>query len=58
VLDVKIAALQEHHSQLHDWDPSEMMREWAGENAAAHGMQYAESYRVMILKEEEKNKEA
>ena len=54
VLDVKIAALKEHHSQLHDWDPSEMIREWAKEEGKPRGMDAVESYRVMILKEEEK----
>lgn len=50
-LETKIAALREHSSQLGDWDPSEMLREWAREGAAEHGLEYAESFRVMILKE-------
>lgn len=50
-IETKIAALREHKSQLGDWDPSEMLREWAREGAAEHGLEYAESFRVMILKE-------
>lgn len=53
VLDVKIAALKEHQSQLHDWDPSEMLREWAKEEGKARGLEAAEAYRVMILKEDD-----
>lgn len=49
-LEIKIAALREHRSQLGDWDPSEMLREWAREGAAEHGLEYAEAFRVMILK--------
>ncbi|MCX7838609.1 MAG: PIG-L family deacetylase [Anaerolineae bacterium] len=50
-LEIKIAALKEHKSQLGDWDPSEMLREWAREGAVEHGLEYAEAFRVMILKE-------
>lgn len=50
-LETKIAALREHRSQLGDWDPSEMLREWAREGAAEHGLEYAEAFRVMILNE-------
>jgi hypothetical protein len=32
-LDFKMAALREHVSQLGDWDPNPMMREWAKETA-------------------------
>jgi LmbE family N-acetylglucosaminyl deacetylase len=52
VIDVKIAALKEHHSQIHDWDPGEMLKEWAKEEGKARGLEYAEAYRVMILKED------
>lgn len=52
VLDVKIAALKEHRSQLHDWDPSGMIREWAKDEGKERGMEAVESYRVMILKED------
>ena len=58
VLDVKIAALKEHKTQLHDWDPGEMMREWAKDEGKEAGMDAAESYRVMILKEEKEDKQS
>ncbi len=31
-LDLKIAALKKHASQLGDWDPTEEMRKWASRN--------------------------
>jgi LmbE family N-acetylglucosaminyl deacetylase len=52
-LDVKIAALKEHKSQMNDWDPTEMMKEWAREEGKEHGLEAAEGFRVMVLKEEE-----
>lgn len=57
VLEIKIAALKEHKSQLHDWDPSEMLREWAKEEGKARGLEAAEAYRVMILKEDKPQNE-
>jgi len=55
-IDVKIAALKKHVSQLGNWDPERMIREWAVEEAKEHGMEYAEAYKVMLLVEEEKGK--
>lgn len=52
-IDIKIAALKKHASQLGDWDPTKMIREWAAEEAKDHGMEFAEAYKVMILSEEE-----
>jgi LmbE family N-acetylglucosaminyl deacetylase len=49
----KIEALRKHASQLGDWDPEKMIREWATEEAKEHGMEYAESFKVMILEEQE-----
>ncbi|GAB4495505.1 MAG: PIG-L family deacetylase [Anaerolineales bacterium] len=51
-LDTKIAALKQHVSQLNDWDPETMLREWAAEEAKGHGMAFAEAYKVMVLVEE------
>jgi LmbE family N-acetylglucosaminyl deacetylase len=51
-LDVKIAALKKHASQLGEWDPEKMIREWAAEEGKEHKMEYAEAYKVMILSEE------
>jgi len=53
-IGVKIAALKKHISQLGDWDPEKMIREWAAEEAKEHGMEYAEAYKVMLLVEEER----
>lgn len=51
-IDVKIAALREHRSQLGERDYSEMIREWGKREAARMpgSACYAESFRVMILK--------
>ncbi len=48
-IDVKIAALRAHKSQMGDWDPSDMVREWAGSSAKGKEMSYAETYRVVTL---------
>lgn len=50
---LKIAALKKHASQLGDWDPEEMIRKWAAEDGKEHGLEYAESFKVMILVEDE-----
>lgn len=52
-LETKIAALKEHKSQLGDWNPSEMMHEWAKDEGKERGLEAAEAFRVMILKEDE-----
>ncbi len=54
-LDAKVSALKEHRSQIHDWDPGEMMREWAKEEGKERGLEAAEAFRQMVLKEERKN---
>jgi len=45
----KIAALRQHASQMGDWDPTEMIREWAAETGKGKGLAYAESYLVITL---------
>jgi LmbE family N-acetylglucosaminyl deacetylase len=52
-IDVKIAALRKHASQLGEWDPEKMIREWAAEEAKEKGMEYAEAFRVMMSEEEQ-----
>jgi LmbE family N-acetylglucosaminyl deacetylase len=52
-IDLKIAALKKHVSQLGDWDPEKMIREWAAEEAREHGLEYAEAYKVMVMENEE-----
>lgn len=49
VLAVKIAALKQHKSQMRNWDPSEMITEWAAETGKRHGVLYAEQFRVINL---------
>ena len=48
-MDLKIAALKKHKSQMGDWDPEPMVREWAGEIAKGKEMEYAEGFRVITL---------
>jgi LmbE family N-acetylglucosaminyl deacetylase len=48
-LGKKIAALRLHASQMGDWDPAEMIEEWAAETGKEKGIAYAESYRVITL---------
>lgn len=43
-IDLKIEALRKHASQLGDWDPSDRLKEWAGENGKAVGMKHAEAF--------------
>jgi LmbE family N-acetylglucosaminyl deacetylase len=52
-IDLKIAALQAHSSQLEGWDPAPMVREWAAELAKGMEMAYAESFRVVTLVNDE-----
>jgi LmbE family N-acetylglucosaminyl deacetylase len=52
-IDLKIEALKKHASQMRDWDPGPMLREWSAELAQGKEMQYAESYRVISLVSDE-----
>ena len=52
-IDLKIAALQAHSSQLEGWDPAPRLREWAAELAKGMEMAYAESFRVVTLVNDE-----
>ena len=56
-IDLKISALKKHVSQLLDWDPEKMIREWAAEEGKEHGLEYAEAFKVMLLSEEKENPE-
>ncbi len=56
-IETKIAALKEHKSQVGHWDVAERMKEWAREEGKEHGLEYAESYRVMILVEDKQEEE-
>ena len=52
-IDLKIAALKQHASQMGDWDPTERIKGWNAEVGQQHGMEYAESFRVITLVREE-----
>ena len=52
-IDLKIAALREHRSQMKDWDPAPRIKEWAAERARGKEMLYAESFRVVTLLSDE-----
>jgi LmbE family N-acetylglucosaminyl deacetylase len=49
VMDLKIAALRKHASQMGEWDPEPMLREWAGLAGKGKEMEYAEAFRVMSI---------
>jgi LmbE family N-acetylglucosaminyl deacetylase len=50
-IDLKIAALKEHKSQMGEWDPTERIREWAAERGKGKEMDYAEGYRVITFED-------
>ncbi len=52
-IDLKIAALRAHKSQMRDWDPAPRIKEWAAERARGKEMVYAEAYRVVTLVNDE-----
>jgi LmbE family N-acetylglucosaminyl deacetylase len=49
LMDVKLAALREHRTQLGDWDPTEMLTLWAAEQGRPRRLKAAEAYRLMRL---------
>lgn len=49
--DTKIAALRCHASQLADFDPEPMVRDWARKSGIEVGVPLAESFRIMTLRE-------
>jgi LmbE family N-acetylglucosaminyl deacetylase len=48
-IEQKIVALKQHASQIGDWDPTEMIKEWNAETGKETGLAFAESYRVITL---------
>lgn len=52
-IDLKIAALRAHKSQMRDWDPEKMIRSWAAEMGRGKEMDYAEGFRVVTLVDDE-----
>lgn len=51
-IDIKVKALQQHASQIPVDKVEKWMKDWAKEDAKDKEFEYAESYRVMILKQE------
>lgn len=51
-IEIKIAALKKHASQLGNWDPEKMIRESAENDGKEKGLAYVEAYKVMILQQE------
>ncbi|MGH7417847.1 MAG: PIG-L deacetylase family protein, partial [Candidatus Rokuibacteriota bacterium] len=51
VLDVKLAALRAHKSQMGEWDPTEMITQWATEQGRRCKLKAAEAYRRMVLQD-------
>ncbi len=49
-IDLKIEALKLHASQLGEWNPSDMIREWAAETGKKVGFAYAEAFYRITLK--------
>ena len=52
-IDVKVAALKAHKSQMGEWDVEKNIKQWAGERAKGKEMQYAEVFRVVTLESDE-----
>jgi LmbE family N-acetylglucosaminyl deacetylase len=52
-IGLKIAALRKHVSQMGDWDPEPMIKEWSAEAAKGKEMAYAEAFRVVTLVSDE-----
>jgi LmbE family N-acetylglucosaminyl deacetylase len=50
-LDVKVTALRAHRTQMGEWDPGEMITQWAAEQGRRRKLKAAESYRRMILQD-------
>ena len=47
-IDLKIEALKKHVSQLGDWDPGKMIRDWARGEGKKKRIKYGEAFLVMI----------
>jgi LmbE family N-acetylglucosaminyl deacetylase len=48
-VDIKVEALRAHKSQMKDWDPGDMIKQWAAERAKGKEMDYAEGFKVITL---------
>lgn len=52
-IDLKLAALRKHESQMKGWDPEPRIREWNGIAATGTGAAYVERFRVVTLESDE-----
>ncbi len=52
-IDLKVEALNKHASQLGDWNPADMIRQWAAESGKKVGFAYAEAFYRISLKSPE-----
>ena len=52
-MDTKLNSLRKHTSQLGEWDPEEMLREWASNAAKDTPHDYVESFRVVTMVNDE-----
>ena len=52
-IEVKIEALRAHKSQMGEWDPEPMIKEWGAERAKGKEMAYAEGFKVVTLVDDE-----
>jgi LmbE family N-acetylglucosaminyl deacetylase len=48
-IDLKIAALKKHQSQIREWDPGPFIRKTAERQGRARGIHYAEIFKVIHL---------
>jgi LmbE family N-acetylglucosaminyl deacetylase len=53
VIDRKVEALRKHVSQVGEWDPEPMLRQWSRDAGKGREMDYAETYRVMTIVSDE-----
>lgn len=53
VIDLKVEALRKHVSQVGEWDPDPMVRQWSRDAGKGKEMEYAETFRVMNIVSDE-----
>lgn len=52
-IDIKVAALKAHKSQMGDWDVEKNIKEWAAERGKSFNLPHAEVFRVVTLESDE-----
>lgn len=48
-MDIKLRSLRKHRSQIAEWDPEKMVREWASQAAKDSAHEYVEAYNVVTM---------